>query len=180
MTSFNALNEEELMILSNMLHSTSGFLKHLNVEEFKEEYFKTLEKATIMSISSFTKVPSNFQYLMKIPILRSIINIADTNESYLDTYLENISRLILIKFNKLQLFASLLYFYFFIVNSGIIISCSHMTEGNLDTLRSSCIIDDESLFTELLTYKDYLPLWKDLLNIKLTSLQTGTIKCVLN
>lgn len=75
-----------------MLLSTSGFLRNLSVEELKEEYLKNLEKATLLSISSFTKIPSNLNFQIRTPLLRTIINVAAINESYLDTYLENISK----------------------------------------------------------------------------------------
>lgn len=40
-----------------------------------------------------------------------------------------------------------------------------MTEGNVDYLQSTCSFEDESLLKELVTYKEYLPLWEGLLNI---------------
>ncbi|XP_065223597.1 DNA-dependent protein kinase catalytic subunit-like [Planococcus citri] len=137
--SFNELDSDSIFNLSNILHSTSRFLRHLSGEKCNEEYFQILANASVLSISAYAKAPEKMKFLILQPLLETIINVANLNELFLDSFLESI------------------------IYPGIVMSCSSVTEGNIDCLKQACDGDNEFSCDDLLTFRDYLPIWKTLL-----------------
>ncbi|CAL1269299.1 unnamed protein product [Larinioides sclopetarius] len=133
-----------ILDLSSYLEALSSIISV--TEHLSENVIMSLEKLTVFQIDKFPKVPSRVHFIVPKVVIRILLSIQPKHELFLNFLTQ-------------------------VVYQGLVKTCSHPIVAEAEALKDKASVNDQQIQKEMesalkiVTYKDYIYLWKSVLNV---------------